>query len=421
MKMVLKNLLLLGCILSMAAKSTSAQTLGCTDFQANNYKSGATLNDGSCTYNSTSYSPIKLIDKLSDTLIETSALINIDGELWTLDDSGNPNAIYHFDKATGAVLQTIFISNATNHDWEDMTADQNNIYIGDFGNNNGNRTNLAVYKIPKLLLSKKKVDSVVAEKIIFSYADQKDFNSNNNANSFDCEAMFVWNDSLHLLTKDWINGHSKHYLLPTTPGSYNLFPIDSLDAGCLITGAAFEPLSKRIVLTGYNKTGFCYIWLLWDFTGSKIFSGNKRKIDFGFFTNTGQIEGVCFNDSSNIYITNEKNIVNNKLYAAQVGQWMNKKSTGVDYHKQNITELQVYPNPASTEIYIIYNLQKPAAVSYCIYNREGKLVSCSKKKLGGGKVVQKTDIASLSHGTYYLVVHSENANTERRVFIKEVK
>lgn len=401
------------------AFATHAQTKGCTDSQANNFNANATINDGSCTYNSTSYSPIKLVEKLSDTINETSALITIDGELWTLDDSGNANAIYHFDKNTGTILQTIYISNATNHDWEDMTADSKNIYIGDFGNNNGDRTNLVVYKISKSQLSTKKVDSITAQKIHFSYADQKDFTSRSNANSFDCEAMFVYNDTLHLLSKDWVNGFTKHYFLPTITGTYSIGPVDSFDVACLITGASLELSTHRVVLTGYNKTGFCYLWMFWDFNNARIFEGNKRKIDFGFFTSTGQIEGVCFNDSNTIYITNEKNIINNKLYAANIGQWMNKKSIGIDYRKQLISELKVYPNPALTEITLNFTLQNPASVSSCIYNEAGKVVYCSKMKLNGGMVQQKINISGLSNGKYYIVVHSNKANSKKQIFIKQ--
>ena len=68
--MFLKKLIIIfGCII-LAANVTIAQTYGCTDARANNFNPGATLNDGSCTYTSTSTSPLKLVDKLSDTLNE---------------------------------------------------------------------------------------------------------------------------------------------------------------------------------------------------------------------------------------------------------------------------------------------------------------------------------------------------------------
>ncbi len=399
---------------------TIAQTLGCTDAQANNFNPGASRNDGSCKYNTTSYSPIKLIDKLSDTLNETSGLLNLDGELWSMCDSGNPNALYHFDKNTGAILQTIVIRNASNRDWEDLAADNNNIYIGDFGNNEGNRTNLVVYKIARSQISTKKVDSVTAKMIYFSYKDQTDFTIRHNAHRYDCESMMAWNDTLHLFSKDWVEGHSRHFILSTSPGTYSLSPVDSIDAGCQISGASVNPKSGRVVLIGYNKTGFCYLWMLWDFNGTNLFGGNKRKVDLGFFLNTGQIEGICFNDSNSIYITNENNFVTNKLYIANVGQWMNKKANvGLDKSLVNISKLKLYPNPASNEINLSFTLQKPAAVSYCIYSMDSKLVYCSRFKYGAGNTEQKINISSLVNGIYYMLVHTEKSQTEKILFVKQ--
>lgn len=397
----------------------SAQIPGCTDARATNFNPAANQNDGSCLYAVTSYSLVKLNGKLSDTINETSGLINLNGELWTINDSGSPANLYHFSKQTGEILQTIHIRNATNIDWEDIATDGSYIYIGDFGNNNGNRSSMSVYKIAISRLSSKTNDTITADTIRFSYADQTDFSSRPNANRYDCEAMMVLNDTIHLFSKDWIDGHTRHYQLPVTPGMYSLLPADSMDAGCLITGAAWEPVSRRIVLTGYQKTGSCFLWLLWDFKGSEVFRGNKRKIDLGFFTGAGQIEGVCFNDSSNVYVTNENNIVNNRLYGAQVGLWMNRKSAGVNYRKQDISALQMLPNPAGNTLHVKYNLQRPGVVLYCIYGMNGNLVNCTRIKENGGEVHQTLDISALPAGAYFLLVHSQHKEGDRKIFIKE--
>ena len=41
------------------------------------------------------------------------------------------------------------VNKEENVDWEDITQDETHIYIADFGNNNGNRTDLKIYKILK--------------------------------------------------------------------------------------------------------------------------------------------------------------------------------------------------------------------------------------------------------------------------------
>ena len=76
--------------------------------------------------------------------IKTTANSNL---IWAIQDSGNPNEIYGIDQ-NGSVSKTISVTNAGNIDWEDITSDkEGNLYIGDFGNNDNERKDLAIYKI----------------------------------------------------------------------------------------------------------------------------------------------------------------------------------------------------------------------------------------------------------------------------------
>ncbi len=80
-------------------------------------------------------------------IAETSGLVFFDNRLITHNDSGGMNALYEINTGTGNISRTVTIQNATNVDWEDICTDNDYIYIGDFGNNNGNRTNLKIYKV----------------------------------------------------------------------------------------------------------------------------------------------------------------------------------------------------------------------------------------------------------------------------------
>ena len=80
---------------------------------------------------------------------ETSGLLFFDSKIITHNDSGNNANLFEIDSLSGNLLRTISISNATNIDWEDITEDENHIYIADIGNNNGNRIDLKIYKILK--------------------------------------------------------------------------------------------------------------------------------------------------------------------------------------------------------------------------------------------------------------------------------
>ena len=87
------------------------------------------------------------IASLPAILNESSGLENAgSGEFWSHNDKGGNPELYRFD-TLGMLEQTLRITNASNVDWEDMTIDDaGNIYIGDFGNNNNERTDLKIYK-----------------------------------------------------------------------------------------------------------------------------------------------------------------------------------------------------------------------------------------------------------------------------------
>ena len=57
--------------------------------------------------------------------------------------------MYVFSIGEPKQVRTIKIDNAKNDDWEELAEDDEFIYIGDFGNNNGKRKNLCIYIIRK--------------------------------------------------------------------------------------------------------------------------------------------------------------------------------------------------------------------------------------------------------------------------------
>ena len=163
--------LLIFILMFLSAKS-EAQVYGCTDPLANNYNPSATVNNGSCTYNSVSISPVSSYT-LSSTLAETSGLIRWDNLIWTHNDSDDIN-LYGLDSLNGNIVQTQALTGTQNTDWEEISQDEDYLYIGDFGNNsNGNRTDLKILRISKSSFS---AGTPVTDTISFSYADQVNFN-----------------------------------------------------------------------------------------------------------------------------------------------------------------------------------------------------------------------------------------------------
>ena len=282
---------------------------GCTDSQATNFNASASINDGSCLYNPTNYS-LNLVANLVDTLSENSGLVWAAGKLYTFNDSGSGTKVYEVT-ANGTIIRTIHIANSTNVDWEAMTSDSTYFYIGDFGNNNGNRTDLCIYRLLKSEVTNNALDTVVAEIMNFSWADQLDFTSAFNANYFDCEAFYATEDSLFLFSKNWVDLKTKCYSLPNYwTDTLNATLISQFDVDGLITDACKDTINDRIYLLGYKNNGSnfytSFIWCLWDHASNFIFSGNKRRIEIGNVLTVSQTEGITLSDNGTAYVSAEK-------------------------------------------------------------------------------------------------------------------
>jgi hypothetical protein len=285
------------------SSTIKAQVAGCPDPAANNYDPSATVNNGSCTYNSATITP-KLKYNLNTLLNESSGLIWWNKQIWSHNDSGNDPAIYSMNTTTSNIQRNVTVSNATNIDWEDIAQDNKFIYIGDFGNNaNGNRTDLKIYKIAKADVLAG--NTVTASVINFSYNDQTDFTpkGNNNTN-FDCEGMIALGDSLYLFSKDWVDNKTRLYKLPNKPGTFSAIKLGELNVQGLITGTDILPRQRVIVLTGYSASLSPFIYLLYDFSGNHFFDANKRKVLLNqSFTQT---EGICAKTTTTFFISNER-------------------------------------------------------------------------------------------------------------------
>ena len=309
---------------------------GCTDSQASNFNASASINDGSCLYNPTNYS-LNLVANLVDTLSENSGLVWAAGKLYTFNDSGSGTKMYEV-MANGTIIRTIHIANSTNVDWEAMTSDSTYFYLGDFGNNNGNRTDLCIYRLLKSEVCNNTIDTVVAEKMNFSWADQLDFTSAYNANDFDCEAFYATEDSLFLFSKNWVDLKTKCYALPNYwTDTLNATLSSQFDVDGLITDACKDTMNDRIYLLGYKNNGnnfyTSFIWCLWDHVSNFIFSGNQRRIEIGNVLTVSQTEGIALSDNGTAYVSAEKviNIITipAKLFSLNFSAYF-EESTGIE-------------------------------------------------------------------------------------------
>lgn len=253
--------------------------------------------------NQKSLTPQTFIPELNDKLNEISGLMIYDDLFWGFNDSGGENKLYGFDKL-GEIKKEIEIKEAKNRDWESITQDKKNIYIGDFGNNLGGRDNLCIYKIKKKDIKKGKEQTVETEKISFNYAGQNKFTFSNNTTPFDCEAMVEFKGKLYIFSKNWKDQTTTVYQIPTKKGEYKIHPIDTFNVNFLVTGADISTDKTKLVLLGY-KNYQSYMWLFSDFPNDNFFKGESQFFKLETFANA-QTEGICFRGNNSVLISCER-------------------------------------------------------------------------------------------------------------------
>ena len=230
---------------------------------------------------------------LSDSLRETSGLTFFKDQLYTINDGGNPNMIYEIDKNSGKILKKIQ-TNFPNKDWEAITNDGENLYIGDFGNNAGNRRDLTIYSID---------NQQEINVIKFSYQNQKDFSVNYLNHDFDAEAMVFINNKIHLFTKEWSAKKVSHYIInPKSSENQSVTKLENFNTGFVVTDAAYY--ENKLYVIGYTKKAKTYLMIFEQNDEGLFFSNPTKKYRLGSALTVGQIEGIAVN-TDGIYISNE--------------------------------------------------------------------------------------------------------------------
>lgn len=242
---------------------------------------------------------------LSDSINENSGLEFFNNGLFTINDSGNSSEIFEISKETGKI-ENVIQTKLVNKDWEAITSDSLNIYIGDFGNNVGVRKDLVIYKIPFDSVSRASGINN-AQAIPFYYPEQKDFTPKNLNNNFDAEAMIFLNGKIHVFTKEWAARATTHYIVdPNVLGNQPAEKVESFATGYVITDAAY--FGSKLYLIGYTKKAEVFLTIFKESEPGIFFSAKPRKYYLGSSLSLGQIEGIAV-DETGIYISGEEFIL----------------------------------------------------------------------------------------------------------------
>jgi hypothetical protein len=249
--------------------------------------------------------PLTVVSPLPEQLKECSGLIQLGNDSFIgLNDSGHPAELLLFKLGSTSAPQVINISGAGNHDWEELTMDEQYVYIGDIGNNTGTRKDLVIYRVRKEAILKD--TEAKADEIFYTYPEQESFLPAKKHN-FDCEAMVCVGDSLYLFTKNRLNYKTDLYSLPKIPGNYGARHLGQFDAQGLITGAAFRNSNSgnELALVGYTdkKEGYHPFIIYFDgVNGTRFFETSSNRFSF---KGTQQTETILFFDERHVYISNE--------------------------------------------------------------------------------------------------------------------
>lgn len=250
---------------------------------------------------------------------EVSGIEMIHGSpyVWAIEDHGNANKVYAFDES-GKTVKEIELSGIKNNDWEDIASDNSgNLYIGDFGNNDNDRKDLAIYKIDKALLDSSSVS--VSSVTRFHYPEQKEFPPKKSGRIFDVEAFYEYNGIFYLFTKNRssrFDGSLNVYKVPNKAGDFTAQKIGSLKTcsqykKCAVTGADISADGKTVVLIASDR-----LWLLTGFTENDFSTTKMEMFELGHYS---QKEGICFKNEDTLLIADEKDDnTGGKLYSVSI-------------------------------------------------------------------------------------------------------
>lgn len=235
---------------------------------------------------------------LSKKIDETSGLEIIDGQFITHNDSGDEAKLYYLDKK-GVIVHERNLHVAKNNDWEDITKDEDYLYVANMGNNLDNRKNLSIFKVP-IDISNDQV-----EEIEFNYPEQVKFITLEKSSQYDAEGLIAIDENLIIFTKNKLKKITEIYSLPKTAGKYEAKKIGSLNTQSIITGADYDSKTKLLALTGSLsfKGDEYYILKIEDFDleSNKDYKINMYEIPIG----KTQVEAIKIIDSNTFWITSE--------------------------------------------------------------------------------------------------------------------
>ncbi|WP_299677835.1 hypothetical protein [uncultured Dokdonia sp.] len=255
------------------------------------------------------YGVLEYYMTLPDLLEENSGIAISQNKkyLYAINDSGGTATIFSIHLDHKEIEQDISISNAQNVDWEDLASFENDLFVGDFGNNDNKRKDQTIYWVENVDQITPGSFSAFAKTTTFTFEDQKEYPPKKGNQNFDVESFFVHNTNFYLFTRNReshkkFDGITKVYKIPMKEGAQKAILIDEFETcsdrdDCQVTSAAIHHETGKIALLTYNK-----VWIFDNYYDDQFFSGSVTKIKLG---HNSQKESVTFKDAHTLFISEE--------------------------------------------------------------------------------------------------------------------
>ncbi|MFM1768119.1 MAG: hypothetical protein RJA22_648 [Verrucomicrobiota bacterium] len=193
---------------------------------------------------------VRLLGRLSDArLTESSGVVasrRHPGTLWTHNDGGGlrRQVLYAIDRA-GATKATFPLVGMVLRDWEDIAlGEEGRLYVGDIGNNDARRTELAVHEVDE-------PDPAVGGRVL---SPRRSWRLAFPGAPFDCEGLFVWQGHGFLVSKVFQDARAQIYrfALRDSAEVQTLELVATLRVQSPVTGADLSPDGRRLAIIAKN-------------------------------------------------------------------------------------------------------------------------------------------------------------------------
>ena len=219
---------------------------------------------------------------------ESSGIVasrQFEGVYWTLNDSGNPAALYA-TRRNGELIQEIAVQGSRNFDWEALGIDdKNQLWIGEIGNNSRLRFDLKV-----VVVAEPDPFTETEAEVIASYPYRY---PNENV---DAEGLFIVKGIPYIVSKE--RERAVLYRFPTLkPDTKQVLErVGEFNEAKFVTGAGVSEDGTRLAVCTYDA-----LWVYHSTAGdlAQMIQGTPWDLPHNFYG-----EAVCF-DGYDLVLTNE--------------------------------------------------------------------------------------------------------------------